>query len=60
MFGEPSATGSLTTPLAYTTTFQAAEAPDRVELLTRVRGQTTDESSAPPRPRAPMARGRRR
>ncbi len=42
-FDTPTATGTLTTPLTFTTTFQAAEAPDRVELLTRVRGQTTDE-----------------
>jgi hypothetical protein len=43
VFGDPGATGSLTTPLTFTTTFQGTEAPDRVELLTRVRGQTTDE-----------------
>lgn len=42
-FDAPAATGSLTVPVRYTTTFEAPEAPDRVELLTRVRGATTDE-----------------
>lgn len=41
-FDEPTATGSLTVPIRFTTTFRATTAPDRVELLTRVRGSTGD------------------
>lgn len=43
MFDDPAATGSLTVPVRFTTTLRATQAPDRVELLTRVRGTTTDE-----------------
>lgn len=42
-FDEPVAEGSLTEPVTFRTTFHAAAAPDRVELLTRVRGSVTDE-----------------
>ena len=41
-FGEPLATGSLTQPVEFTTTFEAATPPERVELLTRVPGSTSD------------------
>jgi hypothetical protein len=41
-FGEPTVTGSLTQPIVYSTTFQATTPPDRIELLTRVRGGTVD------------------
>jgi hypothetical protein len=43
VFGEPVATGSLTQPVTFSTTFQAGVQPDRVELLTRVRGTATEE-----------------
>ncbi|MBX3029250.1 MAG: hypothetical protein KF809_03755 [Chloroflexi bacterium] len=42
IFDSPSATGSLTTPIVFTTTFQAPEEPIRVELLTRLAGGTSD------------------
>lgn len=41
-FDVPTASGSLTKPLAFRTTFRSAEAPDRVELLTRLHDSTTD------------------
>jgi len=42
VFDPPAASGSLTRPLVFQTTFRSIEAPDRVELLTRLRGTTTD------------------
>jgi hypothetical protein len=42
-FGDPVATGGLTDGVEFSTTFQADGAPDRVELLTRVRGSASDE-----------------
>ncbi len=41
-FQVPTATGSLTKPITFSTSFRSAEAPDRVELLTRLKGTTTD------------------
>jgi hypothetical protein len=41
-FGAPTATGSLTKPLTFSTTFRSDEAPDRVELLTRLKDTSTD------------------
>ena len=41
-FDPPSATGTLTTPLTFSTTFRSSETPDRVELLSRLAGTTTD------------------
>ena len=41
-FDPPTASGSLTTPLTFSTTFRSDEAPDRVELLTRLKDTTTD------------------
>ncbi len=38
----PSATGSLTTPIVYRTTFRSDVQPDRVELLTRIKDSDTD------------------
>lgn len=42
-FDDPIATGSLTQPVTFSTTFRAPTLPDRVELLTRVRGSGADE-----------------
>lgn len=42
-FGSPTATGTLTQPVQFSTTFEAATRPDRVELLTRVAGSTSDQ-----------------
>ncbi|MET0773591.1 MAG: hypothetical protein ABWZ82_10935, partial [Candidatus Limnocylindrales bacterium] len=42
-FGEPTATGSLTETVEFSTTFEADAEPDRVELLTRVDGATSDD-----------------
>ncbi len=42
-FGAPVASGSLTQAVEFTTTFEAAERPDRVELLTRIEGATSDQ-----------------
>ena len=42
-FGDPVARGTLTTPVVFTTTFHAAEPPERVELLSRVRGTSASE-----------------
>jgi hypothetical protein len=42
-FGTPTATGSLTAPVEFATTFRAESQPDRVELLTRVDGSRSDE-----------------
>jgi Peptidase MA superfamily len=42
-FGEPTASGSLTEAVEFATTFKAATEPDRVELLARVDGATSDE-----------------
>ncbi len=41
-FATPTATGSLTQPITFSTTFRSTEAPDRVELLTRLKDTTTD------------------
>ncbi|MCY7418542.1 MAG: hypothetical protein LH650_08620 [Chloroflexi bacterium] len=41
-FDTPTGSGSLTTPLTFSTTFRSDETPDRVELLTRLRDGTTD------------------
>jgi hypothetical protein len=41
-FDAPTATGSLSAPIVFSTTFQAPEAPTRVELLTRLAGGTSD------------------
>jgi hypothetical protein len=41
-FGEPTASGSLTSPVEFMTTFEASSLPERVELLTRVRGSASD------------------
>ncbi len=41
-FGAPTATGSLTKPLTFSTTFQSDQAPDRVELLTRLKDTDTN------------------
>lgn len=43
VFGEPMASGTLTQPVLFSTTFEAPAAPDRVELLTRIRGTTIDQ-----------------
>src|SRR5262245_55335809 len=41
-FDEPGATGSLTKPVMFSTTFRAAAAPERVELLTRLPSDATE------------------
>lgn len=43
VFGDPEASGSLTQPVVFSTSFRADAPPDRVELLTRVDGTATDE-----------------
>ena len=39
---QPTATGSLTKPITFSTTFRSAETPDRVELLSRLKDGDTD------------------
>ncbi len=41
-FGTPTGSGTLTTPITFSTTFRSDETPDRVELLTRLKDGTTD------------------
>jgi hypothetical protein len=42
VFEPPTASGSLTRPLRFGATFRSLEPPERVELLTRLRGTSTD------------------
>jgi hypothetical protein len=42
VFADPRASGALTRPVVFSTPFQAAGAPERVELLTRITGTVTD------------------